>query len=174
MNKMLKDKRGLALASLYPAVLAIVLIGIALGVGIFVLNETADAISNTEFTVNSENVSVVTAGTAVATATTDCFNTFAVSEVANQTGVLVPASNYTVNADTGTIGNTSSFYGKNDWTVNYTYLAPTAGTISCARIGTTSTGVGGLASWIAVIVVVLAAAIVLGVVINSFGRGSSV
>ena len=174
MKKMLKDKRGVALSDLYPAVLAIVLIGIALGVGIFVLNETADAISNTEFTVNTENVTIITSGVAVSNAANDCFNTFAVVAVANLSGSLVPASNYTVDADAGTIGNTSSYYGVNDWTVNYTYLGPVAGTISCARLGTTSTGVGGLASWIAVIVVVLAAAIVLGVVINSFGKGSSV
>ena len=38
-----------------------------------------------------------------------------------------------------------------------------------AAINTTITGLGGLASWIAVIVVVIAAAIVLGIVISSFG-----
>jgi len=36
-------------------------------------------------------------------------------------------------------------------------------------INTTVTGLGGLADWIAVIVVVIAAAIVLGIVISSFG-----
>ena len=38
-----------------------------------------------------------------------------------------------------------------------------------AAINTTITGLGGLASWIAVIVVVIAASIVLGIVISSFG-----
>jgi len=80
------NKRGLALNDLYPAVLIIVLVGIILGIGIYVLNQVE----------------------------------------ANITG----GSSY---------------------------------------INTTITGLGGLASWIAVIVVVIAAAVVLGVVIGSFG-----
>jgi|TARA_R100000750_G_scaffold62697_2_gene57429 type II secretory pathway component PulF len=80
------DKRGLALGDLYPAVLMIVLVGIVLGIGLYVLAQVE----------------------------------------ANITG-----------------GST--------------------------QINTTITGLGGLASWIAVIVVVIAAAIVLGVVISSFG-----
>ena len=43
-----------------------------------------------------------------------------------------------------------------------------------AAINTTATGLAGLASWIGVIVVVIAAAIVLGIVISSFGRGRGV
>jgi len=42
-----------------------------------------------------------------------------------------------------------------------------------SAINTTITGLSGLASWIAVIVVVIAAAVVLGVVISSFGARRS-
>lgn len=88
MRKLLmkNDKRGLALGDMYPAVLTIVLIGIVLGIGLYVL---AQVESN------------ITGGS--------------------------------------------------------------------AQINTTITGLGGLASWIAVIVVVIAAAVVLGIVISSFG-----
>lgn len=89
MRSLLKQKKGLALADAYPAVLLIVLIGIILGIGIYVLTEVESQISG---------------------------------------------------------GSTA--------------------------INTTATGLGGLADWIAVIVVVIAAAIVLGVVISSFGSGS--
>jgi type II secretory pathway component PulF len=82
-------KKGLSLGDMYPAVLAIVLVGIVLGIGIYVLQQTES----------------------------------------NITG-----------------GSTA--------------------------INTTVTGLGTLASWIAVIVVVIAAAIVLGIVIGSFGKGS--
>jgi type II secretory pathway component PulF len=85
MKSILKDKKGLMLGDLYPAILTIVLVGIVLGVGLYVLNQVE----------------------------------------ANITG-----------------GSTA--------------------------INTTITGLGGLASWIAVIVVVIAAAVVLGVVIGSF------
>ena len=84
--KMKDDKRGLTLADLYPAVLLIVLVGIVLGIGLFVLSEVESNITG-----GSEEVN------------------------------------------------------------------------------TTIEGLGGLADWIAVIVVVIAAAVVLGVVISSFG-----
>ena len=41
-------------------------------------------------------------------------------------------------------------------------------------LNTTIAGLGGFANWIAVIVVVIAAAIVLGIVLSSFGRGAGV
>ncbi len=86
MKNLLKNKKGLSLGDAYPAVLTIVLIGIVLGIGIYVLQEVE-----------------------------------------------------------GNIEGGSSY------------------------VNTTITGLGGLASWIAVIVVVIAAAIVLGIVISSFG-----
>lgn len=86
MKTVRKDKRGLTLGDMYPAVLTIVLIGIVLGIGLYVLNQVE----------------------------------------ANITG-------------------------------------------GSAQINTTITGLGGLADWIAVIVVVIAAAVVLGIVISSFG-----
>jgi len=89
MRSILKNKKGLSLGDMYPAVLTIVLIGIVLGIGIYVLTQVE----------------------------------------ANVTG-------------------------------------------GSAAINTTSTGLAGLASWIAVIVVVIAAAVVLGIVISSFGSRS--
>ncbi len=82
----LKDKRGLSLGDMYPAVLTIVLVGIILGIGLYVLAQVQ----------------------------------------ANISGGSTP-------------------------------------------INTTIAGLGGLASWIAVIVVVIAAAVVLGIVLSSFG-----
>ena len=89
MRSILKNKKGLSLGDMYPAVLTIVLIGIVLGIGLYVLAQVETNISG---------------------------------------------------------GSTA--------------------------INTTITGLGGLASWIAVIVVVIAAAVVLGIVISSFGSRS--
>ncbi len=86
-----KNKRGMALGDMYPAVLTIVLIGIVLGIGLYVLSEVNDNINDTDAT----------------------------------------------NA-----------------------------------IDDTISGLGDFAGWIAVIVVVIAAAIVLGIVLRSFGQGS--
>ena len=89
MRSLLKNKKGISLGDLYPAVLTIVLIGIILGIGLYVLNQVEANISG--------------------------------------------GSTY---------------------------------------INTTVTGLGGLASWIAVIVMVIAAAVILGIVISSFGSRS--
>jgi len=89
-QKMLKDKRGLSLGDMYPAVLTIVLVGIVLGVGLYVLATFSDQVTGT--------------------------------------------ANTAVNA--------------------------------------TITGLATFADWIAIIVVVIAAAIVLGVVLSSFGGRS--
>jgi len=89
MRSILKNKKGISLGDMYPAVLTIVLIGIVLGIGLYVLAQVEANISG---------------------------------------------------------GST--------------------------QINTTISGLGGLADWIAVIVVVLAAAIVLGIVISSFGSRS--
>ena len=170
------NKKGLSLNALYPAVLSIILIGIILGIGIFVLNETSVAISTTEKTVTNETFSGGTLRTA-ALATECGFNTFAVTEVTNSSGGgSLTSTNYTLNADFGTLTALPGIYNVSDWNVSYTYFGPldTSTTGPCGSLETTGTGVGGLASWIAVIVVVLAAAIVLGIVISSFGRRTSV
>ena len=86
-------KKGLSLGDMYPAVLTIVLIGIVLGIGLYVLSKVEGNITNDE------------AGTA---------------------------------------------------------------------INTTITGLDDFADWIAIIVVVMAAAIILGIVMSSFGRGGGI
>ncbi len=175
----MRGKKGFGLDGMYAAVVLIVTIGIILGVGILVLNETALATSNTEFT-SSENVTAVS-NVATVTNANDCgFHNFAVSSVVNGSGTEIALANFTTNALLGTIDNSSGvglgFGGVQAWVVNHTYLgtSDTSSTGSCNAMGTTQTGVGGFAQWIAVIVVVLAAAIVLGIVINSFGRNRSV
>jgi type II secretory pathway component PulF len=87
------NKKGMALGDMYPAVLMIVLVGIVLGVGLYVL------------------------------------------------------TNFTLNLGTSADAQTA--------------------------VNTTITGLGTFADWIAIIVVVIAAAIVLGVVLSSFGQKPS-
>ena len=172
--KLMNDKRGLGLGDLYPAVLTIVLIGIIVGIGIFILTETSDAVSNTEITVTNETGINATQGVAVSHASDCGFSDFAVVEANN--GSEIGAGNYTIDADLGTITNASAEFQDSLWNVTYTYkgTTDTSTTSYCGVMETTETGIGGFATWIAVIVVVLAAAIVLGIVLSSFGRGSSV
>jgi len=45
MRSILKNKKGLSLGDMYPAVLTIVLIGIVLGIGLYVLAEVESNIT---------------------------------------------------------------------------------------------------------------------------------
>ena len=92
MRSLLENKKkGMTLGDMYPAVLTIVLIGIVLGIGLYVLTEVDDEIDDAD---------------------------------------------------------------------------------ASSAINETVQGLGDFAGWIAVIVVVIAAAIVLGVVMRSFGAGA--
>ena len=172
------NNKGASLGNMYPAVLTILLIGIVLGIGVYVLSETSDAISNTEITIVNESITLTNVtGSAVATATDCGASNFAITEVWNATTILlVPTNNYTFST-TGTLTPIAqSPFIDNTVLVSYTYdgTTDTSSTGYCEALETSGEGVGGFAAWIAVIVVVLAAAVVLGIVISSFGKESAV
>jgi len=168
------DKKGVTLNNLYPALIAIIVVSIGLGIGLFVLGEMQTAISTTSYTVTNETLPVGDPTRTVATADNCGFNSFVITEVINETDCgVIPTTNYTYDTDTGVITQVGpSDYNLSAWNVSYTYKGPqNIGTVSgCSSMSTTETGLGGFASCIAVIVVVLAAAVVLGIVISSFGN----
>jgi protein involved in ribonucleotide reduction len=173
------NKKGVGLNDLYPAVLLVIVIGIALGIGIFVLNETADATSTTAYRVTNESITATlldnAGGATLAGAATCGSQTFAVYYVinaSNSTGGIIAPGNYTYDVDLGRISNISRDRMGTPWNVSYTYVgtADDSATSSCNVLETSSTGIGGLADWIAIIIVVLAASIVLGIVVGSFGK----
>ena len=160
---------------LYPAVLTIVLVGIILGVGIYVLSAVSEGVATETITVENETVTgLAAAGDDLATADDCAARDFAALYVTNATGgETVPTTNYTLTAATGNlVGEATSAYNGKNVNISYTYTG-TSDTTTCDSIITTSTGVGGFADWIAVIVVVLAAGLVLGIVVNSFGKANA-
>jgi len=94
LKSLLKGKKAMTLGDIYPAVLTLVMVGIVLGIGIYVLASISTELS-TDVT-------------------------------------------------------------------------------AAAAVNETMTGLAGFAGWIAIIVVVIAAAIVLGIVLSSFGGGTRV
>lgn len=163
------DKKGrMSLDDLYPSILAIILIGITLGAGLYILTSLHDSIqANYTGTQNSINASAGT--TTLTDASKSNFNLTSISSVVNQTGTA--ATNYTfTSAGVITWGaNIVSASGVDLLNVTYAYTYDNDATAEAA-ITNVSTGLDDFASWIAIIVVVIAAAIVLGVVLSSFGR----
>lgn len=90
MKSILSNKKGMTLGDVYPAILTLVLVGVLLGLGIYILTEVDSKIADAE---------------------------------------------------------------------------------ASAAINQTAVGLGDFSDWIAIIVIVIAAAIVLGIVFSSFGRG---
>lgn len=48
LRPIMRDKKGLALGDLYPAIMTLVLVGILLGIGMIVLSKFMDNVSNTQ------------------------------------------------------------------------------------------------------------------------------
>lgn len=177
-----KKAQAITLNGLYAATLLLITVGIAIGIGIFILNATADATSTTPYTIVNESrlaSNIDDANGVTLTGGSVCgSHDFVINTVINGSNLthVIDAPNYTVDSSSGRFSNLTGD-GMNEgatlgWNITYSYIGSSSNdsTSSCRALITTSEGVGGFASWIAVIVVVLAAAIVLGIVINSFTK----
>jgi hypothetical protein len=169
------NKKGMGLESMYPAVLTIILIGIMLGVGIYVLDQVGEGVASDTMTIGNESITFDDGGHYVATYNACHARDFIMTILTNATGAeTILASNYTFNT-TGLLTTTTSNHNASTVNISYTYTGTgrVGSTDPCGVLATAETGTGGFADWIAVIVVVLAAAIVLGIVISSFGKRSA-
>ena len=165
-----------------PAIVTILLIGLILGLGIYILSEFRQNVA-TDQTGSDVNINISASGgtTTLGDSTKDNYYLKSLS-VVNNTGTTIPSTNYSY--------TTVGVITWDDWLLNGTYsnLYPYGATGAnvtstyiydvpySAEEGVMSTidGLGDFADWIAVIVVVIAAAIVLGIVLRSFGGSRGV
>lgn len=170
--------KKMRLDDMVPVIVTILLIGIVLGLGIFIMAEVRTNVA-TDYTGTDNDVNVTatdpTNTTTLSDASEDDYELDSIT-VVNRTGTTVPTTNYSYTdagvitwSDDAVAGNEIIPFGETvNVTSTYTYDAtdsPEAG------IGDAMDGLLDFSGWIAVIVVVLAAAIVLGIVLKSFGRG---
>ena len=165
----LSEKKGMTIGDMYPAVLTIVLVGIVLGVGLYVLSTFHDNIA-TVYTGSQDDINTSTGTTTLDDASLTNIEIQSgmtavgnVSDGAAETnftytsaGVITWGADIVANQTTGI-------------NVSYTYIYDATSSPEAA-VTTTISGLDDFATWIAIIVVVIAAAIVLGVVLSSFGR----
>jgi len=160
----------MSIGDMYPAVLTIVLVGIVLGVGLYVLSTFHDQI--TPDVAGTQNLINASSGSTTLTdAALTNFNLSSVDSVINASAVAGTFTNYTF-TEAGVITWGVDIVANADLdllNVTYTYTYDADNSAQKA-ISTTATGLATFADWIAIIVVVIAAAIVLGVVLTSFGR----
>jgi hypothetical protein len=171
----IQSKKGMSIGDMYPAILSILMVGMILGVGLYILSIFHDSVS-TDYTgaqtlINCSTATTLTDSTkaqvVISGLTATMFNTTASSTVTNFTYTSGGVVTWGVDLD-----NNCTTQG---YRVNVTYDYNYDATDSAEESVTTSiTGISTFADWIAIIVVVIAAAIVLGVVLTSFRREENI
>ncbi|GAI03272.1 unnamed protein product [marine sediment metagenome] len=166
LKLMPKNKRGMGIGDIYPVVLTIALVAILIAIVMFVLAEFGEQMTNESAAQNATGYSLTNAS--------DCgFNTPAITAAWNVTvpasPVLLSSGNYTL-TDAGVLTNASAT-NYPDVNVSYTYLY---GGAPCEATEDIVQDFVDFIPWIGVILLVVAAAIVLGVLMRSFGSGGRV
>lgn len=171
---MIKNKKGMTLGDLYPAILTIVLVGIVLGIGLFIMSQVRTNIA-TDYTgtdgpanVNG-TLSDFSNTTTLGDSTNDNYKLSAVT-VINGTGAGTLTNFTWTTPGVITWGNDIAVQSGGttaNITSTYTYDATDSPEAAMQDV---LEGTDDFAAWIAIIVVVIAAAVVLGVVLSSFGR----
>jgi len=169
LNSLRKDKRGLGIGDLYPIILIIATVAILLGILLLVFVEWTNVTNtNTQTVFNETLIDVGELGEVVTNSSRCGFNDFEVLYAQNGSGAttLIPTTNYTISSTTGTVYSVvaGTFNGTN-WNVTYTY---SYGKDDCEAIESITSDFVDFVPWIGIILLVVAAAIVLGVVISSF------
>jgi len=179
LRKIYKDKRGLGIGDIYPTILAIAIAGIALGVVVLILASWATATNNYSATVHNES-SAATNQEAHLTVTnhTACgYENFDIIRITNVSSTeTVGPTNYTVvDSDLGTwkltAAGAASVY--NNTILNVTYSFNYGGK-DCGIVESISEDFLDFVTWFGIILLIVAAAIVLGIVISSLAGGKRV
>ena len=162
--------------SMNKFIIAVVVIGVTLIMGIFIAATIQDATreGSTDATVSNEtilDVSNITARTVTNAGANDFVMTIGI--ITNATdGVVISAGNFTATTS-GTIiatdaGAESTFNGT-DWNVSYTY-SYSADTNTSVAAGDLVTALSGGSAWITILIVVGFATIVLGMLTQGLSR----
>lgn len=168
------------LRDMLPAVTIIILIGLVLGIGLYVMDEVQENIA-TERTGEDNNLNLTDTQpentTTLSDASKEDYELLSVDSVVNGTGDEIPDTYYNASSDgvitwsSDLVAGNTDYYASNDSNVNVTstFIYAADGTAE-GSLNETIEGLSDFSGWIAVIVVVIAAAIVLGIVLRSFGQ----
>lgn len=156
--------------SLTGLAVALVVIGLVIGIGFLILTEFEEELGVDTATVNNETLTAVTTTCSYpannhTTADLWCYNSFTPVTVTNATdGVVINSANYTFQANTGCIQavSGSAFDGLN-WNVTYTYQFGN-NSEACAGIGETINATEEIPTWLALVVIIFIAGLILFIV----------
>jgi len=159
------------ISKLQGAVTIIALIALILGITLIILDEFVEqSIKNAGVPTAVANETWATASNSTNATLTYPFIK-SVTNVTNTTnGAPLASTNYTIYLDQGkiilTTGDADLYFEGYNINVSYTYYAQTAE--SSIAVNETLKGIGDFGDWMPLIVIVIAASIILGLVLNTF------
>ena len=172
LRKLIKDKRGLGLRDLYPVIIIITIVAILLGIMLLVFEEWKEVTNTISVEVLNETLPTVSEVGDVAALANYCgFDNFDLFFAQNATGpepITGGPLNYSFDADTGVVkyvGEDVMAMNSSDWNISYTF---DFGGKDCEAIADVTSDFLDFIPWVGIILLVVAAAIVLGIVIRSF------
>jgi len=165
-----KNKKGLGIGDIYPVVLTIALVGILLAIVLFTLEEIGESVPTETATTTNETEAWINGTGYTLVNASDCgFESPAITGAWNSSnGLLIAAGNYTV-SDAGVLTNLTATAWDDD--VNFSYTFEWGGT-ACDATEDIADDFVDFIPWIGVILLVVAAAIVIGVLMRSFAGGA--
>jgi len=169
-NSLNEDKRGLGIQDLYPVIIIIATVAILLAIIMMVMTAWIGVTNTKTATITNESLtSVNISGVTVSNATRCGFDNFVVVRATNTSGnETISSGNYTTDADAGIIyAVDSAEYNNTLWDIVYTF---NYGGDDCEAVEDIIGSYEDFVPWIGIILLVIAAAIVLGIVIHSFKK----
>ena len=172
------DKRGMGINDIYPIMLTICVTAILIAVIIFILVELQEQMAEDDlcYTQVNQSINITTAGVSV-NGTACSPNGFVISEldvVPNGSNVAASqiATDFTL-ADNGVVyfTGTGLLYNGSEFNISYNMCY---GGESCEATADIVEDIGDFVPWIGIILLVVAAAIVIGVLIRNLAGGSRV
>jgi len=164
-----KNKKGLGIGDIYPIMLTICLVAVLIAIVLFILQSTQTSLPTTSRHVENATLNI----TETAKSVEGCHITaLEIQYLFQKNGTSLLIGNLTTTSS-GTyvitpLGNQTGINGSN---VNVTYSVTDSGQ-ACKSMGTISAQIVDFIPWIGIILLIVAAAIVIGVLVNSLGKQS--
>ena len=156
------------LKDMVPVILIIVTVGLVIGVGVLVLDQMGIAVKSQDVQITDESLTI---SSSAGTTTNDDISISSVVVENRTDGVTYIDGNATAGEDfnitTGGIITTTLLADDDVYNISYTYDADSASTTA---VFSTRDAVDDFVTWLPVIVIILAAAIILGLVMRSFNK----
>lgn len=173
----IKNRKG-QISSLGPTILVLTIASIFLILGLVLLQSVRDTDiikkAQTNSTLNETRSTVDELGVLLSGSSNQGFNSLSISSVTNASnGVVIPATNWSINNDTGRITYTGggaseaiNSFNRTNWNVSYSYAF---GDQSYSGANKTVSGLGTFADFWQIIVLAVVIALVIGLLMTMIG-----